>query len=174
MLDVAVAFNRYKFLGFEFLTWLWFLIENDQAYLRKMQEGLVSLDIGNRVVLENRHSETVETITIKGDDAGLEEGRLALKKGAVVTEMNISLKLGNYQWCFTLKGESLNIGNLKTPETGPVETREELEGAVLEKSFLLDKAVYFVNILFNEFINNRTSYSWGQQVAPRIQKWIMI
>ena len=172
MLDVAVAYNRYKFIGFEFLTWLWFTIENDQAYLKKLQEDLASLDIGNRVVLENRQSEAMETVTIKGDDAGLEEGRLALKKGAVVTEMNLSFKFGSQKWQFTLKGESLGMGNLKTPEAGPVESREDLEGAMLEKSYLYDKAMGFVNLIFNDFIKHRVSNDWNRQVVPQIRKWI--
>lgn len=152
MLDVAVAYNRYKFIGFEFLTWLWFTIETEQSYLKDLQADLNSLDIGNRVVLENRHSDAIETVTIKGDDAGLEEGRLALKKGAVVVEMNIAFRFGDQKWQFNLKGESLGLGNLKTPEAGPVETREDLEGAVLEKSYLYEKAVVFLNLVFNDFI----------------------
>ena len=34
MLDIAVAYNRYKFLGNEFLTWLWFMIETDESSFR--------------------------------------------------------------------------------------------------------------------------------------------
>ena len=30
MLDIATAYNKYKFLGNDFLTWIWFLIETDQ------------------------------------------------------------------------------------------------------------------------------------------------
>ncbi len=172
MLDVAVAFNRYKFLGFEFLTWLWFVIETQQADLIQFQEDLVSLDIGNRVMLENRQSEAMETITIKGDDAGLEEGRLALKKGAVVTEMNLAFKMGNQRWQFTIKGESLIIGNLKIPDTGPVESREDLEGAVLEKSYLHEKAINLLNVIFSHFINSRVSNQWSNQTVPKIRKWI--
>jgi len=56
MLDVAVAYNRFKFLGDEFLTWLWFIIENDPKYLKKFSPDLLSLEIGNRIVLENRRS----------------------------------------------------------------------------------------------------------------------
>lgn len=141
MLDIAIAYDRYKFIGFEFLTWTWFAIENDQEHLETIQEDLTSLDIGNRVVLENRQSEAMETITIKGDDAGLEEGQLALRKGAVVTEMNMTFKSGSQRWQFTVKGESLNIGNLKPPESGPVESAEDVEGAVLEKTYLDRKSV---------------------------------
>jgi hypothetical protein len=174
MLDVAVAYNRYKFLGFEFLTWLWFTIENDQAYLKTLQEDLASLDIGNRVVLENRQSEAMETVTIKGDDAGLEEGRLALKKGAVVTEMNLSFKFGDQKWQFNLKGESLGMGNLKTPEAGPVESKDDLEGAMLEKSYLYDKAMSFVSLIFNAFMKHRISYEWNHEIVPQIRKWITV
>jgi hypothetical protein len=172
MLDVAVAYNRYKFLGFEFLTWLWFIIENNQDYLKTIQEDLASLDIGNRVVLENRQSEAMETVTIKGDDAGLEEGRLALKKGAVVTEINLSFTFGNQKWQFTLKGESLGMGNLKTPEAGPVESRDDLEGVLLEKSYLYDKAMGLVSLLFNDFVRHRVSNDWNHQVVLEIRKWI--
>ena len=72
MLDVAVAYNRFKFLGDEFLTWLWFIIENDPKYLKNFSPDTSSLEIGNLIVLENRRQQTVESITIKGDDANLE------------------------------------------------------------------------------------------------------
>src|SRR4030043_36420 len=89
MLDVSVSYNRYKFIGHEFLTWLWFLIEKNPDILKQLNPDLVSLEIGNRVMLENTTRDSLETITIKGDDAGMEEGILALKKGAVVTELNL-------------------------------------------------------------------------------------
>jgi len=47
MLDVSVAYNRYKFLGHEFLTWLWFMIETDKDTLISPEEDLE--DIYKRV-----------------------------------------------------------------------------------------------------------------------------
>ena len=55
MLDVAVAYNRYQFLGEEFLTWLWFVIEQDPSILRKADSDLTSFEIGNRIVLEKKY-----------------------------------------------------------------------------------------------------------------------
>ncbi|MBW2173517.1 MAG: hypothetical protein JRF64_02515, partial [Deltaproteobacteria bacterium] len=89
MLDVAISYNRYKFLGYEYLTWLWFVIEKDQDRIRGLGQEPADLEIGNRIVLENKKRDAVESITIKGDDAGLEEGVLALRKGGVVTELNL-------------------------------------------------------------------------------------
>ena len=120
MLDVAVAYNRYRFLGEEFLTWLWFCIETQQSDIRNLEQEQaqekVAIEIGNRMALENRRRNTAESITIKGDDAGLEEGLLSLKKGALITELNLVLRTVEKKWQFNIKGESLNISNLKTPE----------------------------------------------------------
>jgi len=171
MLDIAVAYNRYKFLGNEFLTWLWFMIETDQNRLRRYDPLLVSLNIGSRLVLENTRNNAKETITIKGEDANLEEGLLALKKGAVVTEIHLSYKAGAQHWQFSLKGESLNISNLKLPETGPVETTEDLEGAVIEKTYLAETVIGLVNNLFSHFIKLRVSNKWRNQTVSRIRKW---
>ena len=171
MLDIAVAYNRYKFLGNEFLTWLWFIIETDQNRLRQYDPDLVSLNIGNRMVLENTRNNAKETVTIKGQDADLEEGLLALKKGSVVTEIHLSYKAGDQHWQFNLKGESLNISNLKLPETGPVETPEDFEGAVIEKTYLIEKVIGLVNNLFSHFIKLRVSNEWRYQTLSRIRKW---
>jgi hypothetical protein len=171
MLDIAVAYNRYKFLGNEFLTWMWFMIESDQDGFRKYDTDLISLAVGNRLVLENTRNNAKETVTIKGDNASLEEGLLAIKKGAFVTEIHLSYKTGAQNWEFSLKGESLNISNLKLPETGPVETPDDLEGVVLEKVYLIEKVVALVNNLFSHFIHLRLSDSWQNNTVPRIQKW---
>ncbi|MBW2193943.1 MAG: hypothetical protein JRF27_09190 [Deltaproteobacteria bacterium] len=172
MLDVAVAYSRFKFIGDEFLTWLWFAIEKDAKSLKNLSPDLLSLEIGNRIVLENRYQQSVERITIKGEDANFEEGNLALRKGAVVTEMNLCLKSGAQEWRFTIKGESLNISGFKTPFSGPVETAEDIEGAVIEKAYLYDQAIQVVDNLFNNFIKARVSNDWHNQVVPKIRKWI--
>ena len=171
MLDIAVAYNRYKFLGNEFLTWLWFIIATDHDQLRSYDPELVALGVGRSMVLENTHDKAKETITIKGDDADLKEGLLALKKGALVTEMHLSYKAGAHNWHFSLKGESLNISNLQLPETGPMETSEDLEGMVLEKAFLVEKVILLVNNLFAHFIKLRLSRDWRNKTTLEIQKW---
>ena len=172
MIDVAVAYNRYKFLGNEFLTWLWFTIDTNQHFFITVDETITSLYLGNRIVLENNINDASEIITIKGDDAGLEEGLLSLRKGAVVIEMNLSYKTENQEWKFTLKGESLSFSGLKVPETGPVETKDDIEGLVLEKAYLYEKVIDLVNRLFNVFLKLRSTVQWNQKTVPEIKKWI--
>ncbi len=172
MLDVAVAYNRYKFLGNEFLTWLWFIIEADAAVLETTDATITSLSVGNRIVLENNSNDANEIITIKGDDAGLEEGLLALRKGAVLIEINLSYKTDNQEWSFTLKGESLSFSSLKVPETGPVESKEDIEGLVLEKIYLHDRPMRLINALFDRFLHLRATAQWNDLIVPKMKRWV--
>jgi len=172
MLDVAVAYNRFKFLGDEFLTWLWFVIEQDPAIFKGMDPDLTSFEIGNRIVLEKRKKESVERITIKGENANFEEGMLALNKGALVAELNIVCRTIEQKWQFTLKGESLNLSGFKTPKIAPLESPDDIEGAILEKVFLYDKILQFLEKLYKTFIKLRTSNNWKSRVVPLIKKWM--
>ncbi|HIE54813.1 MAG TPA: hypothetical protein EYP90_06490 [Chromatiaceae bacterium] len=177
MLDLALAYNRYRFLGYEFLTWLWYFVENKKYSSlydssQTQQIDSFSLQIGNRLVLENRQNEGLETITIKGDDAGLEEGILALRKGAVVSELNLKYNHASRQWCFTVKGESLNVSNLKFPDPQIVETKADLESAALDKIFMTEKLVDLIEDLFSRFVRQRLSLQWETQIMADIRKWI--
>lgn len=172
MLDISVAYNRYKFLGHEFLTWLWFMIDTDKDNLMEGIIDLVDIYVGSRVVLENSSHNRDETITIKGDGAGFEEGVTALKKGAKVTEISLVATIGDGEWRFHLKGESLNISSLKPPETGRIESPDEMEGAVLEKIFLCEKALSLVYALYGRFVRVRVSTDWQGRELGRMAAWI--
>ena len=172
MLDIAVAYNRYRFLGNEFLTWVWFCIENQDAALKNADPELIEIEVGNRMVLENRLANGTETISIKGDAAGLEEALLALSKGAVITELTLTYKSGPLQWNFALKGENLSFSGLKLPEAAPAESSEDLDGMVLEKLYLYEKPFEYIDKLFREFLRLRLSPGWERVSLPLLRKWI--
>ncbi len=172
MLDVAVAYNRFKFLGDEFLTWLWFVIEQDPAFLKSADPDLTSFEIGNRIVLEKKHKKTIERITIKGEEAGLEEARVALQNGALVAELNLVYRSAQQKWQFTVKGESLNLSGLKTPKIALPESPDDVEGSVLEKIFLYDKILQFLEKLYKTFIKLRISTRWQSREISLIKKWL--
>lgn len=172
MLDIAVAYNRYRFLGNEFLTWLWFFLETDSESLNQFDEELISLNIGNRIVLENRTPNGTETITIKGDSAGLEEGILALNKGAAVIEVNLIYKSAILEWQFSLKGENLSFAGLKLPETAVEESEDEMEALIIDKIYLYEKPFQLIDNIYRFFIHLRLSPQWQQDTIERMRKWM--
>jgi len=174
MLDVAVAYKRYLFLGDEFLTWIWFQTETDhqQSLFKSADPDLTALEIGHRMVLENRRNDALERITIKGEEANLAEGRLALRKGALVAEISLNFRSADHLWQFSVKGESLNLGNFKTPKIAMPEGPEDLEGFVLEKAYLYDKILQFLEKIYILFIKERLSPRWSSAVVPGMKKWM--
>ena len=177
MLDIAVSYNKYKFLGDEFLTWIWYLVENNINIktITAMECNTISLELGNSIVLENSLGDaSSEKISIKGDDAGLEEGTTALRKGAVVTDMNLILTIDENQWRFSIKGESMNITGLKTPATGNIENQDDIEGAVLEKIELYYIPFRVIDSLFDNFIKKRVSDQWKDIEIPAMREWIAL
>jgi hypothetical protein len=175
MLDIATAYNKYGFLGNEFLTWLWFMIETGQDITGAVKsKDPVTLEIGNSLVLENTLGENAkEKITIKGDQAGLEEGTTALKKGARVTEMNLLCRLGEEEeYQFTIKGESFNITGLKTPAAAGDGSEDEMEGRVVEKALLVSRITQVIDTLFFTFLHQRIQDDWKSKGFDQMRAWI--
>ena len=172
MLDVAVAYNRYRFMGHEFLTWLWYMMDTEPEALGGPYKDEIMPYMGNRIVLESASGDIRETVTIKGDEADMQEGRVALKKGAMVTELNIIIESGGQRWQLTIKGESLSMSNLSTPEIGPASSGEDYEGALLEKIYLYEKCSTFFDALFQNFLDCRLSADWDTRWLTAMQHWI--
>ncbi|MCP4671482.1 MAG: hypothetical protein GY857_09260 [Desulfobacula sp.] len=174
MLDIATAYNKYKFIGNDYLTWIWFLIEKHKNISSLINsKDLITLEVGNSIVLENRLGDkSKEKITIKGDQAGLEEGTTALKKGAFVTQINLICKINEDEYKFSIKGESFNITGLKTPKIDLSKSDDETEGVVLEKAFLSFKIFKVIDTLFFKYIDQRTSDDWNNEGLQEIKNWI--
>ena len=76
-------------------------------------------------------------------------------------------------WEFNLKGESLSVSNMKMSTTGPIESLDDVEGALLEKVYLIEKILQFIDMLFERFLKIRVSSDWDEKVVPRIRRWII-
>ena len=108
---------------------------------------------------------------IRGEAAQMEEGLVALRKGALVSEVNLSVEIGDQAYSMNVRGADLMVGSLKTPSTGPVRIVDEMEGAILEKAGLLEKALAVLDSLFFAFIRLRISDAWGEEVK-KVRRWV--
>jgi hypothetical protein len=176
MLDISIAYNRYKFLGFEFLTWMWYELENNPEQIRIDEFSDISVRMGNRVMIENAFHNSRETVTIQGDDAGLEEGMIALKKGGLIAEINLVVENDRQQMQFTIKGESLSVSGLKIQQENKAESTEnpeEAEAFLLDRIFTCERITSWMYLIFNRFVRLRLSESWKRSVIPAMRQWIL-
>ena len=172
MLDISVAYNRYKFLGCEFLTWLWFSIEQNPSDLMNTENPSGILSLGRKIKFENQRNNQMESVSVTGDNPDFKEGLTALKKGALVAELHLIYDENEHRWQFAVTGENINFSNIKHPETGPVETAEDNEGFILEKVYHYRKVFSYMDALYKKFVQLRLSQEWSVSIAPQLRKWI--
>lgn len=172
MLDLSVAYHRYRFVGHEFLTWLWYILEKDPKQIEIEKFSDVSARIGNRVVLENTYHQSTETVIIKGEDVGLEEALLSLKKGGMISEMNLIVSSDRQQWQLTVKGEGLTVSGLKILDSMEVESEEDLESALLDRIATCENVMEWLYAVFCIFLKKRLSNDWDRRVVVEMRQWI--
>jgi hypothetical protein len=159
-------------LGREFLTWLWFKSEERGGAVQIPGTGDVEISFARRLALESGGGEYSESIVCQGLHAGLREGKAALQEGKKVKEARIQVGAGAENFEFTLKADSFQFQTLRLPEGIEEEEETDKGGRLLERIYLVEKAVKAMDQLFSEFLKRRLSPQWSSEEIPRIKKWL--
>jgi len=53
-----------------------------------------------------------------------------------------------------------------------IETKEDVEGAILEKAYLCERAFVLINDLYKQFISIRVRDKWVKDIMLHIRKWV--
>jgi hypothetical protein len=166
-MDLIQRINGTRFLGREFLTWLWFRSE--------AQEGLFT--IGDRPfelwfdakLTLSTHGELKEENVIHSESpTETEEARVSLQSGKQVKEARVRLVADQKQWGATLKADDMSVSGLKIPA---LLSREEDE-KLYERFYLLEEFEDFFDRLFANFLQLRLDDdAWSQEVSE-IRTWV--
>lgn len=175
-IDVATAYNKFSFLGNDFLLWLWYLSSKIPHMIKDVAGAgrPVEVTFGNSIKVEVKGSMFPEKLTIQGMDAGFEEAFIALDKGGSIVEANLVLGIENEgcEFRFTLKGEDLSVRSLKS--SCPVDrgAQEDQEGAFIEKQYINSLLFTCLDRLYADFIKRRLSENWSGTYLTGIRKWV--
>lgn len=170
MLDLSVAYKKYKFIGSEFLTWLFYVAENEAFRISEDLEIGISTHIVN-ISFENEMPK--ETLSIKGDDSvDRDECTSALRRGALVSKIRLAFEIRENIYHFTIHADWLSFSSLNLPpQAEKMLEPEDNDGATLERIYLYNQAVEAMDKLFERFIRIRLSNDWAT-VVSNIRKWI--
>lgn len=160
--------QRFTFLGREFLTWLWFEAERSQGLVKTEQFGAVTVEFGQRLVLESggnvREGSTVQAEA----PSQTEEARTALRTGKKVARARLTLTSGERQYTLGIDAETLVFSSVKLPTILAGEDAQRLE----ERLRLLDEVEAIVDELYMTFIRIRKdAETWGP-VREAIRSWV--
>src|SRR5210317_459223 len=151
-MDLVDIISEKKFLGQEFLTWLWYKSEERGGAILLPGEGDIVVVFEKHMLLESGEGESLERLICKGLQAELQEARTGLLMGKKLEKARIYLAKGDYEWRFSLSAtlfEFRNVSLTKTVSPGD-ESTDSLarEAKVLERTGMSEEAVHTIDMLF--------------------------
>lgn len=185
--NMADRIELRRFVGREFLLWLWLETELFDATLSTQEHGSFGLWFEGRLVLD----EGKESTTIKGSTPGMHrEAKEALLRGKMPERAGLRLSFGDHDCALTLRGETLAFAGLVPPkkereEAAPMEAtpprrkkkadsaeyNEEHEPFYERMHFARDVEA-LTTALYRDFLAVRLSPTWESHVRPAMAAWV--
>lgn len=183
--------ERRRFVGREFLLWLWLESELFDATLETKEHGSFGLWLEGRLVLDEGRESTV----IKGTAPGRHrEAKESLLRGKLPERVGLHVSWGDHESTLVLKGESLALASVvlptqldkAEPETAivpppprgkprrkarPGPSDEEHE-AFYERMHLAKEIEAMLEALYRQFLALRLSSAWADLVTPALERWV--
>ncbi|MDK9705421.1 MAG: hypothetical protein OEL83_00105 [Desulforhopalus sp.] len=175
-MDLVDLIVEKRFLGQEFLTWLWWKSEERGGSVYLANEGDITVAFEKHMLLESGEGESSEKLICTGLQTELQEARTGLQMGKKLEQARIVINHNSYEYSFTLAGGLMEFRNVRLPKTETTENEkddrpEEVEGMILERIFLFEELVRLVNILFSMFLFVRLGDHWRDELQ-KIREWV--
>ena len=167
-----VAVDDLSLLGREFLTWLWFKSEERNGHIALNQTEEVELHLLKRIALEAGDGEYAQGVVCSGLHAELKEGKEAIRQGKKVKETCVKLLRDQNEWEFNFKADTFYVQSLKMPVVDWQETPEDPSASLLERIYIIEKAVATIDQLYELFLNIRLTADWTQKEKPLLSRWL--
>jgi hypothetical protein len=180
--------EKRRFVGREFLLWLWFESELFDATLRTQEHGPFGLWLEKRLVLSEGKESTRITAPTPGSGR---EAKEALLRGQLPDSAGLRVALRDDETSFVLKAETLAVSGLKLQaalaKEEPNQLLEELTGKAhkprakkepedqhevfYERMMLTAEFEELVETLYRDFLALRLSAAWSDVVVPMMRTW---
>lgn len=174
-MDLVDIISEKRFIGQEFLTWLWFKSEERGGTVLLADEGDIQVVFEKHMLLESGEGEAHEKLICKGLQAELQEARTGLRMGKKLEQARIFLGKGEYEYHLTLTATLFEYRNVWLPKTlTPSEDASDRlaqEGKIIEKLGMAEEAKRTIDGLFRMFLKIRTGDDWPVELA-KMRAWV--
>jgi len=192
--------EKRRFVGREFLLWVWFESEIFEGTLSTKEHGSFGMWIEQQIVLSSAKSEVTR---IRGaHPAGSREAKEALRLGKLPETAGVHLSWREAESAFVLRAERLALSGLKLPavlagaeDEAPAalapprppprakrgredraredeRLRDESHESFYERMHLTRDVESIVEALYRDFLSLRLGPSWGGVVVPALRAWV--
>jgi len=173
-MDLVDLIQEKRFIGQEFLAWLWYKSEERGGNVALPGSGEVLVIFEKHMLLEYGEGPESEKLICRGLQTELKEARAGLALGKKPEQARIRLARGDYEFSVTLTAATMEFRSVKVPKTAGADDGNDpdsLEGQILERIALFEDLTALVNELFAMFINIRASRDWPEELI-KVRKWV--
>jgi len=179
-MDLVDLITEKRFLGQEFLTWLWWKSEERGGTIELKGQGDIVVVFEKHMLLEYGEADYSERLVCSGLQTELKEARTALRTGKKPEQARLQIIKDDMEYNLTLGATFFEYRSVKLPKTAQTEagaggsaSEAETEGMILERIFLFEELVKIINDLFRMFLEMRLSAEWPEELA-KIRTWVHV
>ncbi|MBE0582442.1 MAG: hypothetical protein IH612_01625 [Desulfofustis sp.] len=175
-MDLVDLIIEKRFVGQEFLTWLWWKSEERGGSVEIPDIGDIIIVFEKHMLLEFGEAEYSEKMVCSGLQTELREARTGLRTGKKLEQARLHIVKGDYEWNVTLGATIFEYRSVRPPKTTASvpdhqASPEETEGMILERIFLFEELVRIVDDLFRLYLRARLGNDWQQQLQL-MRRWV--
>jgi hypothetical protein len=159
--------EKTKFLGREFLLWLWYTSEINDGIVALGEDNEIEIAIDDRIVLEPIYGEGSRHLLSGIEPSHTPEAAFALQMNKLPSEIKIKIIEESRAWSFSMRCDDLLPRSLRIPEV----LSQHDDDYLYERIYLIEEIESIIEQLWTHFIGERISAEWPQ-LHQDIQQWI--
>lgn len=166
-MDLLQLIEGRRFLGREFLTWLWFESELLEGQMGVGGVGDFELFLEKHITLEAGKKDK-EQSKLKGTQpSNSPEAREALRQGKLPTQAFVRVKRGEQEYSFVFRADTFALAGVKVPQL----LKENEDDPFLDRIGHVEDVEAMVEGLYADFVLLRTTPAWAGLVLPAMLRW---
>ena len=167
MSDLLKRIEQNRFVGREFLLWMWFESVLFETNLSPTGEPSCALWLETRLALA---FEKDESLLKAATPASLPEAREALRQGKLPREARLRLTQGEHEYAWLFKADTLAISTLAVPAELDAK-KDDVHEVLYERMRLVEELEATLEALWSDFLSLRLSEAWEAAVMPALRKF---
>ncbi len=168
-MDYVDRIERARFLGREFLVWLWHESEAREGVLPLSGGDACELWLEEQLTLVSAQpNEKSESKLKSAIPSASPEAKEALRQGKLPVKAKVRVNRGTQSWGFLLDADTLGIASVQIPAL----LDEENDEKFFERIGLVENLEAILDDLLGTFIALRTSARWDAEIVPRMREWV--
>lgn len=168
-MDLVDKIEKSRFLGREFLVWLWHESEHSDGVLSIGKDESISLWLEEQLVLVSDDLLGRSECKLKSSTpSATNEAKEALRAGKLPIKAKIRLDRPPQSWSFIFDADTLGIASVSIPAL----LTEEEDEKFYERMQLVEELEEMIGALFETFLRLRTSPAWERHALPIMREWV--